>query len=197
MHYFIELVIYKRKNLLFRLASLTLKWTCYTHFLWFWFGTAIERLDTTGRTVKSEDVQKTVTHTLSLPFIFCILLKRSVSVPPPLFPPPCVPPQSLYSQPLYLHKINTARTLKKMLLTVCSSDYSTWQSNIGTMPSFSSSLAVNPARVVMLKKVNKSMRNKSKRKRFTIIFCLVLTFCDILGKKNHLNGAISNKVLTV
>ncbi len=43
----------------------------------FWFWTPIEQLKTTDWTVKSADLQKTVTRALSLPSIFCIL---SVSV---------------------------------------------------------------------------------------------------------------------
>ncbi len=41
--------------------------------LCFWFWTPVEQLVTTYQTVKTVDTQKTVTRTLSLPSIFCIL----------------------------------------------------------------------------------------------------------------------------
>ncbi len=68
----------------------TLKKTYSFLGIWFWFWTHIEQLDKIDWTVKSVDLQKTVTHALSLPSVFCILTKRSVSVTPPPFPHACL-----------------------------------------------------------------------------------------------------------
>ncbi len=94
--------------------------------IWFW--TPIEQLDRTDHTVNSVDIQKTVTRAPSIPCIFCILSKWSVSAPPPPFPHAhlCTP---LYSQPLYWHKKSTARTLIKCYLQLELLTLPTWHSN--------------------------------------------------------------------
>ncbi len=132
--------------------------------LWFW--TPSEQLRATGSKVCRSSVN--CDSTLSLPFIFCILSKQSVSVPPPPFPHVHLHTR-LFSQPVYWHKINTVRTLIK-----CNLQLLTFQQDKATC-------GPNPAHV---KEVNKSTWNKSSRNRNALKFYLVLSF---LGKFNKVN----------